>query len=52
MSIWRWADRFAAADIPADCRITLGEGMTPLVRSRSGGTVPGGVSFKGDPPKL
>ena len=25
---------------------------TPLVRSRSGGTVPGGVSFKGDPPKL
>ena len=25
---------------------------TPLVRSRSGGTVPGGVYFKGDPPKL
>jgi threonine synthase len=33
MSIWRWADRFAA-DTPAACRITLGEGMTPLVRSR------------------
>ena len=25
---------------------------TPLVRSRGGGSVPGGVSFKGDPPKL
>ena len=33
MSIWRWADRFAA-DTPAASRITLGEGNTPVVRSR------------------
>jgi threonine synthase len=34
MSIWRWADRFAAADTPAASRITVGEGNTPLIRSR------------------
>jgi threonine synthase len=33
MSIWRWADWLAP--IPPECRITLGEGNTPLVRSRS-----------------
>lgn len=33
MSIWRWADDFAPVP-PAD-RLTLGEGGTPLVRSRA-----------------
>lgn len=32
MSIWRWAELFT--DIPAEFQITLGEGNTPLVRSR------------------
>ena len=32
MSIWRWADRIDP--VPAECRISLGEGDTPLVRSR------------------
>lgn len=33
MSIWRWADWLAP--IPPEARITLGEGNTPLLRSRS-----------------
>jgi threonine synthase len=33
MSIWRWADWLAP--IPPAARITLGEGNTPLLRSRS-----------------
>src|SRR5262245_31419636 len=32
MSIWRWADWLDA--IPEHARVTLGEGNTPLVRSR------------------
>jgi len=32
VGIWRWADGIAS--VPADCRRTLGEGNTPLVRSR------------------
>ncbi|HEV2295431.1 MAG TPA: pyridoxal-phosphate dependent enzyme [Tepidisphaeraceae bacterium] len=32
MSIWRFADRFSTT--PAGSRVTLGEGNTPLVRSR------------------
>ena len=32
MSIWRWADWLA--ETPAAARITLGEGSTPLLRSR------------------
>ncbi len=32
MSIWRWAKHFEA--IPESCRISLGEGDTPLIRSR------------------
>ena len=32
MSIWRFADRFSTT--PAESRVTLGEGNTPLVRSR------------------
>ena len=32
MSIWRFADRFSST--PALARVTLGEGNTPLVRSR------------------
>lgn len=32
MSIWRWSQ--GLADIPPACRISLGEGDTPLVRSR------------------
>ena len=32
MSIWRWAGYFS--DTPAEHQITLGEGETPLVRSR------------------
>jgi len=32
MSIWRWAERFS--NVPAEHRLTLGEGGTPLVRSR------------------
>lgn len=30
--IWRWADRLSP--VPGNCRLTLGEGGTPLVRSR------------------
>ncbi len=33
MSIWRWADRFS--DVAAENQVTLGEGDTPLVRSRA-----------------
>jgi threonine synthase len=33
MSIWRWAEWLAP--IPPEARITLGEGNTPLLRSRS-----------------
>ena len=33
MSIWEWSD--AIAPIPHESRVTLGEGRTPLVRSRS-----------------
>src|SRR5262245_39261044 len=32
MSIWRWAEWID--DVPEDARVTLGEGNTPLVRSR------------------
>jgi threonine synthase len=32
MSIWRWADRFSK--VPAEFRFSLGEGNTPLIRSR------------------
>ena len=39
MSIWRWADRFSRT--PEAFRITLGEGGTPLVRSRHVGTACG-----------
>lgn len=31
--IWRWADRLEKPP-PPECRLTLGEGRTPLVRSR------------------
>lgn len=33
MSIWKWADRFEP--VPSHARVTLGEGHSPLVRSRS-----------------
>src|SRR5262245_15790004 len=33
VSLWRWADYLAA--VPEVNRVTLGEGGTPLVRSRS-----------------
>ena len=33
MTVWRWADEIAA--IPEQHRITLGEGNTPLLRSRA-----------------
>lgn len=33
MSIWRWAEKIAAA--PQQHRVTLGEGQTPLLRSRA-----------------
>jgi threonine synthase len=32
MSIWRWADKFS--NVPVEFRFSLGEGNTPLVRSR------------------
>src|SRR5262245_48103898 len=32
MSIWRWANRFS--DVPPRNQLSLGEGNTPLVRSR------------------
>jgi len=32
MSIWKWADYIDA--VPAEHRITLGEGNTPVVRSK------------------
>ena len=32
MSIWKWADRFS--DVAAEFHLSLGEGNTPLVRSR------------------
>ncbi|MCY2963226.1 MAG: pyridoxal-phosphate dependent enzyme, partial [Planctomycetota bacterium] len=33
MSVWKWAD--ALPSIPESARVTLGEGGTPLIRSRS-----------------
>ncbi len=39
MSIWRWAEHFEA--IPEKARISLGEGDTPLIRSRSIGPAAG-----------
>ena len=39
MSIWRWADRFS--NTPPQHRITLGEGDTPIVRSRRIGPMAG-----------
>lgn len=39
MSIWRWADRLDP--IPAHARVTLGEGDTPVVRSRRIGPAAG-----------
>ncbi|MBL8793127.1 MAG: pyridoxal-phosphate dependent enzyme [Planctomycetia bacterium] len=33
MSIWRWADWLPP--VPESCRLTLGEGNTPLLKSRS-----------------
>mgnify|MGYP002701073894 FL=1 len=33
MSVWRWADHFES--IPESFRLTLGEGETPLLHSRS-----------------
>ena len=39
MSIWRWADYFS--NTPSEHRITLGEGNTPLVRSRHIGPTAG-----------
>lgn len=39
MSIWRFAELFAP--VPADSRISLGEGNTPLVRSRRIGPAAG-----------
>jgi len=39
MTIWRWADYFC--DIPDEHRITLGEGETPLIRSRTVGPTSG-----------
>ena len=33
MSIWQWAEHFES--IPEPSRLTLGEGETPLLRSRS-----------------
>jgi threonine synthase len=39
MSIWRWPD--LAAQVDVDARITLGEGETPLVRSRRIGPAAG-----------
>lgn len=39
MSIWRWADRFSK--VPPLNRITLGEGNTPIVRSRRIGPAAG-----------
>src|SRR5437870_912470 len=32
MSLWRWPD--LAANVPAEARLILGEGETPLLRSR------------------
>src|SRR5215213_4887230 len=39
MSIWRWADWIEP--VPAEARLTLGEGDTPLVRSRAIGPAAG-----------
>lgn len=39
MSIWRWSDRFDAA--PSEWRLSLGEGNTPLLRSRRIGPAAG-----------
>ncbi len=46
MSIWDWADRIAA--MPPAARVSLGEGNTPLVRSRGIGPRDGipNLSFK------
>ena len=39
MSLWRWADRIAP--VPEGFRVTLGEGRTPLVKSRRVGPAVG-----------
>ena len=39
MSVWRWADRIAS--VPEASRMTLGEGNTPLLRSRAIGPAEG-----------
>lgn len=39
MTVWRSADRIAP--VPEEYRLTLGEGRTPLVRSRRGGPAAG-----------
>ncbi|MGB0580224.1 MAG: pyridoxal-phosphate dependent enzyme, partial [Limisphaerales bacterium] len=39
MSIWRWADHWET--LPEAARLTLGEGNTPLLRSRSIGPAAG-----------
>ena len=39
MSIWRWRELFL--DLPAERRLSLGEGGTPLIRSRSIGRAAG-----------
>lgn len=39
MSIWRWAEWFGP--VPVEARLTLGEGETPLVRSRRIGPAAG-----------
>ena len=46
MSIWRWSDYLVP--VPAEHRVTLGEGNTPLVKSRSIGPAAGvaGLYFK------
>ncbi len=40
MSIWRFSDRLSWSP-PEECRLTLGEGGTPLLRSRAIGTALG-----------
>ena len=49
MSIWRWADMIDF--VPEHARITLGEGQTPLVRSRRIGPS-AGLKNLGSPPFL
>lgn len=48
MSIWKWAEHFA--DVPAEFRLSLGEGDTRVIRSRAIGPAAGipNLSFKLD----